>query len=199
MPLSKLLSYPNGDVVLQEYEKQTRGRKRLRSSKVNKRDGGSEGSEDELFLLPSPDNKRKKRHRNLVRLAEQRTHKNVRRLRHGKQTRSQTSGNLVALPPDYREDEDEIAVSDAPSARVGTRRSARQQKPITSLQYELSDRSEDYYESEGEERSKRSSRSSSKPKVKKAVEYFPEVDENSLFAERHQYRCMTDYDDISHG
>lgn len=198
MPLSKLLSYPNGDVVLQEYEKQSRGRKRLRSRKVNLPAGDKEGSDDELFFLSSPDNPRKRRHRNLVRPAQERAHKNVRQLRHKKQTRSQTSGNLVALPADYHEDEDEIGVSDAPSAIVGTRRSTRQQKPVTTLRYDLSDRSDDDYESEGEERSKQSSRSSSKPKVKKAVEVFAQVDEDSLFAERHQYWCITDFAALGH-
>jgi hypothetical protein len=49
-------------------------------------------------------------------------------------------------------------------------------------------------ECESEEPSGQTSRSSLKPKVKKLKEYFPVPDDNSEFAERHQYWCMFSQD-----
>jgi chromodomain-helicase-DNA-binding protein 4 len=99
-------------------------------------------------------------------------------------TRSTRSGKLASLRADYREEESDISGSDS-SSRAGTRRSSRTHKR-SSLRYEQPDFS-DY---ESEEPSGRTSRSSVKPKAKKAKERFPIPGDDTKFSQRHQYWCM---------
>jgi hypothetical protein len=191
--LSKLLCYPNGDNALEEYRKLNKPMKRLRTRAANLTSyyniSDNELSDDDLTRSdPVFDTRRSKRQRTLASLsrkAESKTHAVSR-----KETRSSRSKKLVSLGKGYREDESDISFSDSSDQRIGTRRSSRMQKSRSSLRYEVqSDFSADY-ESEEEEPSGRTSRSSVKPKIPKSSEYFPVPDEESDFAKRHQYWCQ---------
>lgn len=171
-----MLCYDTGRSSLNEYQKHTIGRKRLRTRKDIKTQVVSSDSEDDVdSLVPRFDSPRAKRRRTLATLSSKVT----------RQTRSRRSTRLISLPNGYREDESDITLSDSSEHRVGTRRSSRTQKQRSSLRYEVvSDVSSDIAESEEPSR-----RSSAKPRVKKVVENFP-TDDGTEFARRHQYFCM---------
>jgi hypothetical protein len=196
--LSKLLCYPNGDIALEEFRKLNQSKKRLRTKATNLTSyyiiSDDELSDDDLTRSdPVLDTRRSKRQRTLASLSKKAESKMAESEPHRvsrKETRSSRSKNLVSLGKGYREDESDISFSDSSEQRTGARRSSRMQKSRSSLRYEVqSDFSADY-ESEEEEPSGRTSRSSLKPKVPKSTEYFPVPDEESDFAKRHQYWCQ---------
>lgn len=178
------MCYNNGETSLNEYQKYRNNRKRLRPGKDPKYEAVSSESEDDLTRSdPRFENPSGKRRRTLAILSPEA----------GLQTRSRRSGRLVSLANGYREDESDIT-SDS-SERVvgkGTRRSSRTHTQRSSLRNEVSDFAK-YFGSQNssdeEESEQPSSRSSAKPKVKKAVGYFP-TDDGTEFAKRHQYWCM---------
>ena len=101
-----------------------------------------------------------------------------------RQTRSSRTSRLAALGDGYRESESDITLSDS-SERAPSRHSHRTHKQKSSLRYELASDSSDFNESEEPS----TSRSSAKPKRSKSIKYFP-TDDDTEFAERHQYWCM---------
>lgn len=190
LPVHKILSYRNGSAYLEAFMNRTNVRRRLRKAqadhhKPKDRDiSESELSEDELARSDSHfDRTRSKRQRTLKILSQK-----------ARRRRLTRSVKLSSLGDRYREDESDITLSDT-SSRVATRRSARTVKPRSSLRYTVSDisDSEDEVAEDSEGPSERTSRSSARPKVKKAAEEFP-IDNAIEFARRHHYWCMSSSD-----
>jgi hypothetical protein len=171
--VNKLLYYNNSSESLAEYLKYTNNRKRLRSRKEQQTLYHVIFSDSEDALARSEEKPRTKRRKSLATVSTKK----------GRDISSRRSGRLLSSGNGYRESESDITLSDS-SERTGTRRSARTHKRKSSLRYEVSDNLTDDYESE-----EPSSRSSVKPKIPKAIEYFP-TDDNTDFAKRHQYWCM---------
>src|SRR5277367_2894746 len=180
--MNKLFSYTNGDVALREYTKFSNGRKRLRTRRPVQVDLSS--SEDDVDTVdPQFESPRAKRRRTLNSRSEKVSRRSTRANRRGQ--------TLLSLGNGYREDESDITLSDSSGFREGTRKSTRTHKQrFSALRHEVSDFSDEY---ESEEPSGRTSRSSAKPRQKKAKEVFP-TEEDTDFAKRHHYWCMLSSD-----
>ena len=179
--MNKLLSYTNGDVALRDYTKFSKGRKRLRTRRPAKVDFSSSSEDDVASSDPQFESPRAKRRRTLRSLSQKVSLRTTRASRRGRASLSLSKG--------YREDESDITLSDSSAFREGTRKSTRTHKQrYSSLRYEMSDFSGE--EEESEEPSGLTSRSSTKPRQKKAKEVFPTDEENTEFAKRHYYWCM---------
>ena len=152
----------------------------------------SSSEDDVASLEPQFQSPRAKRRRSLKELSQKVSRRTTRSNRHGR--------TLLSLGDGYREDQSDITLSDSSGFRTlsgssgfreGTRKSTRTHKQrYSALRHEVSDFSDAY---ESEEPSGRTSRSSAKPRQKKAKEVFP-TDEDTEFAERHHYWCMRSTD-----
>ena len=180
--MNKLFSYTNGDVALREYMKFSHGRKRLRIRRPVNVDPSTSEEDDASpdLQIESP---RAKRRNALKSLSQNVSRRTTRATRHAQ--------SLLSLDDRYREDESDITLSDSSGFRKGTRKSTRTHKQRhSSLRQELSDFSD---EEDSDEVSGRISRSSAKPRPRKAIEVFPTEDDTE-FAKRHHYWCMLSMD-----
>ena len=188
--------YPFAKRALAEYQTYSGQRKSTRARQQRAyKELSSPSDDDDLDLANnydddggSTDASRSKRRRTLAQLSSKSNSSNS----YKRPLRSNRSGRLL-----YREDESDVSFSESSA----TRRSGRQRKQPSSLRYEYSDSADEYSDSEEEVGpSGTTSRSSAKPKPKRAKETFP-VEDGTEFAERHQYWCMlsSDFEAIEEG